>query len=231
MSRAGSRRSHSCTSAGTGRRYRRRGRGRPRARPARLREDDVGRRRLVLELVGADMPAAVPREAEVHAVLVDAVHFAGRDVVAHAVDLIVVAPERLVLRVEVEALRIAQAECIDLAVLAVLIHADDAAHADLPVEFGLLLCRHIVGLAELDVELVVRPDAAFARGVVEALFRLRDQLALRNHDANRDVLALVEELGGRILQDPVLLDDVQEAILREAGAVRQPLRQSSVRIP
>jgi hypothetical protein len=62
--------------------------------------------------------------------------------------------------------------------------------------------------------------------VVEALFRLRDQLALGNDDANRYVLTLIEELGRRILQDPVLLDDIQEAILREAGAVRQPLRQA-----
>ena len=73
-----------------------------------LREDDVGRRRLVLVLVGADVPAAVPREAEVLALLVDAVHLARRDVVAHAVDLIVVGPERLVLRVEVDADGIAQ---------------------------------------------------------------------------------------------------------------------------
>src|ERR1700722_4901546 len=89
-----------------------------------------------------------------------------------------------------------------------------------------LICRHIVGLADLDVELVVGPDAAFARGVVEALFRLGDQLALRNDDANGDVLALIEELGRRILQDPVLLDHIQESIFREAGAVRQPLRQT-----
>jgi hypothetical protein len=62
--------------------------------------------------------------------------------------------------------------------------------------------------------------------VVEALFRLGDQLALRNDDANRDVLALIEELGGRILQNPVLLDHIQEAIFREAEAVRQPLWQT-----
>src|ERR1700735_448391 len=89
-----------------------------------------------------------------------------------------------------------------------------------------LICRHIVGLADLDVELVVGPDAAFARGVVEALFRLGDQLALGNDDANRDVLALVEELGGRILQDPVLLDHIQESVFREARAVRQSLWQT-----
>ncbi len=92
-------------------------------------------------------------------------------------------PERLVLRIEVHADRIAHAGRIDLAVLAVLVHADDAAHADLPVELDLVLGRHVVGLAELDIELVVGPDAAFAGGVVEALFRLRDQLPFGNDDA------------------------------------------------
>ena len=73
-----------------------------------FREDHVGRRRLGLVLVGAGVPAAIPREAEVLADLVDAVHLAGRNVVAHAVDLVVVGPERLVLRVEVHAFRVAQ---------------------------------------------------------------------------------------------------------------------------
>ena len=43
-----------------------------------------------------------------------------------------------VARVEVQALRIAQAGRIDLAVRAVLIHADDAAHADFLEEFDLI---------------------------------------------------------------------------------------------
>src|SRR3984957_299901 len=64
-----------------------------------FREDHVGRRRLGLELVGAGMSAAVPRESELLADLVDAVHLARRDIVAHAVNLIVVAPKHLVLRV------------------------------------------------------------------------------------------------------------------------------------
>src|SRR5580698_8111232 len=59
-------------------------------------EDHVGRRRIVLELVGAGVSAAVPRESELLAGLVDAVHLAGGNIVAHAVNLIVVAPERLV---------------------------------------------------------------------------------------------------------------------------------------
>src|SRR5580700_3613943 len=66
-------------------------------------EDYAGRRGLALELVGPGMPTAVPREAEVEALLLHAVHPARRNVVPHAVDLIVVGPERLVLGVEVEA--------------------------------------------------------------------------------------------------------------------------------
>ena len=114
-------------------------------------------------------PPPYQGKPKVLADLVDAVHLAGRDVVAHAVDLVVIAPQRLVLGIEVHADRIAQSGCIDLAVLAVLVHADDAAHADLGVELRFILWRHVVGLAELDVELVVGPDAAFARRVVEAL--------------------------------------------------------------
>ena len=190
-----------------------------------FREHDVGRRRLVLVFVGPRMSAAIPGEAEVLADLLDAVHLARRDVVAHAVNLVVVAPERLVLRVEVHAFRIAQAGRVDFAVRAILVHADDPAHADLLVEFDLVLRRHVVGLAELDIELVVRPHAAFARAVIEALLRLRNQLTLRNNDADADVRALIEELRRRILQNAVLLDHVEESVLREARAVRHLLRQ------
>src|SRR5580693_9881175 len=66
-------------------------------------EDHACGRRLVLVLVGAGMAAPVPWEAKVQADLVDAIHLARRNIVAHAVDLIVVAPERLVLGIEVEA--------------------------------------------------------------------------------------------------------------------------------
>src|SRR4029077_1894346 len=64
-------------------------------------EDHVGRRRLGLELVRAGVSAAVPWESELLAGLVDTVHHAGGDIVAHAVNLVVVAPQRLVLWVEV----------------------------------------------------------------------------------------------------------------------------------
>src|SRR3984885_8846532 len=45
-------------------------------------EDHVRRRRIGLELVGARVSAAVPRESELLAGLVDAVHLARRDIVA-----------------------------------------------------------------------------------------------------------------------------------------------------
>jgi hypothetical protein len=99
----------------------------------------------------------------------DPVQLAGRDVVAHAVDLVVGEPEVAVLRVELDPDRVADAAREDLAVLAVAVHADDAADALLVVELGLLRGGHVERLAERDVELVVRPDAADAGGVVERL--------------------------------------------------------------
>ena len=64
---------------------------------------------------------------------------------------------------------VADAGSKDLLVLAVLIHADDAADARALVEVQLFFRRHVEGLAECDVELVVRPDAADAGRVVVAL--------------------------------------------------------------
>ena len=155
----------------------------------------------------------------------DAIHLAGRNIVAHAVDLIVVGPERLVLRIEVHADRVAQSDRIDLAVLAVTVHADDSADAELAVGVELLLRRHVVGLPKLDIELVVRSHPAHPRGVIVALIRLRNQLAFRNDVAGDDIRALIEELGRRIFQHPILLGDVEEAVLREAYAVGYLLRQ------
>ena len=94
-----------------------------------LRIDDVGRHLLVLVLGRAHGATAVPREAEVLAGAGDAVEFAGRCVVAHAVDLVVGEPELAVGRVEVHADRVADAARVDLAVAAVTVHADDAADA------------------------------------------------------------------------------------------------------
>ena len=51
------------------------------------------RRRVGLVFIRPNPAAAVPRETEVEAALLDAIHFAGRLVVAHAVHLVVVAPQ------------------------------------------------------------------------------------------------------------------------------------------
>ena len=140
----------------------------------------------VLELVGAHVAAAVPREAEVPGpAAVMAVDLARRLVVAHAVDLVVGEPELAGLGVEVVADRVADAGGIDLAALAVLVHPDHAADADLLERLDELGRRHVVRLAERDVELAVRPDAADPRGVVEALVLGRDQLARGDHRHRR----------------------------------------------
>src|SRR5579883_1879719 len=94
-----------------------------------LREDDVGGRLLGLVLVSAGVAAAVPREAEILPGLDGAVELARRLVVAHAVDLVVGEPQGLVLGIEVEADRVANAVGVDFAVLAVPIHANDSADA------------------------------------------------------------------------------------------------------
>src|SRR5262245_61878739 len=57
------------------------------------REYAVGRGIAVLVPAGADVPAAIPREPEVLAYRRDMVELSGRDIIAHAVDLIVVAPQ------------------------------------------------------------------------------------------------------------------------------------------
>src|SRR5215470_6649395 len=69
--------------------------------------------------------AAVPGESEILACLGGAVDLTGGLIVAHAIDLVVGEPQRLVFGVEVHAHRITDAIGIDLAVFAVAIHADD----------------------------------------------------------------------------------------------------------
>ena len=64
---------------------------------------DVSRRLLILVFDGARMPAAIPREAEVLPYLGDVVHLSRGNIVTHAVDLVVIAPQRLVLRIEIHA--------------------------------------------------------------------------------------------------------------------------------
>src|ERR1700737_4421583 len=111
-----------------------------------LRENYIGGGGIVLVFYGARTTAAPPRKAEIQTGIGDAVHFAGGLLIAHAIDLIVVGPERLVLGVEVHADRVAQSNRIDLAVLAVTVHADDPADANLTVKVKLLFRWHVVGL-------------------------------------------------------------------------------------
>src|SRR3954452_17958641 len=63
-------------------------------------ENNVRRRGIGLVFVAAGPSAAIPRKAKILARAGDAIHFAGSLVVAHAVDLIVVGPERIVLWIE-----------------------------------------------------------------------------------------------------------------------------------
>src|ERR1700730_8454147 len=103
-----------------------------------LRENHIGGRSIVLVFNGARTTAAIPGKAEILTGIGDAVHFARGLLVAHAVDLIVVGPERLVLGVEVDAYRVAQSNLIALAFLPVTFHANDPADAELAVHLELL---------------------------------------------------------------------------------------------
>ena len=184
------------------------------------RRDDIRRHLGILVFGGADRTAAIPREAEALAGARRMVQFARRDIVAHAVDLVVGEPEVAGPRIEILADGVPDAGREDLAVLAVAVDADDAADPVLHVLVGLLGRRNVEGLAERDVELVVRPDIADARRVVEGFLVGGDQIALLDHVPDRHVRALVEELGRREHHHPVLLGDVEEAVLGEADAVR-----------
>src|ERR1700720_1035802 len=99
-----------------------------------LRKNHVGRRGIVLVFNRARTTAAIPGEPEILTGIGDAVQFPRGLIVAHAIDLIVVGPERLVLWMEVHADRVAQSNRIDLAVLAITVHAYDPADAELAVQ-------------------------------------------------------------------------------------------------
>src|SRR6202034_3034535 len=118
-----------------------------------------------------------------------------------------------------QAHRIADAPGVDLAVLAVAIHPDDAADPPFLESVELLRRRHVEGLPECNVELVVRPDAASPGRVIVALVFLGNKLALRHDRRNSLVRTFVEELGRREHQYPVLLDHEQKAVLGEAHTV------------
>src|SRR5690606_22370448 len=78
----------------------------------------------------------------------------------------------------------------------------------------------VVWIAERDIQLVVRTDAAGTCTVVEAFFSHRDEFTLWNDDARGDVRPFIEELGCWKYQHAVVLDTVQEAVLGEAQSIR-----------
>ena len=185
-----------------------------------LREHDVSRRCGVLVVVGTGVAAAIPGKAEVLASLGDAVEFARGNGVTHAVDLIVSEPQSLVLRVEVHAHRVAHAVGVNHTIRAIALHRNDAANANRAILVKLFLARHVEGLAQRNIQAVIGPDAADAGSVVVGLFFNRDQLALLDDRHGNDVIAFIEILGGRIDDDAVALGNVEEAVLREADAMR-----------
>src|SRR5690606_23949508 len=162
-----------------------------------FRKHDVIGGRIVLVFQGPDIPAPVIRKAEVLPHFRSTVDLTRRDIVSHAVDLVIRKPERIVLRVEVHAHRVAHALCIHFSVLAVPIHPQYAHHAVAGIELQLIATRYVVRITQRDVELVVRTDPARARAVIEALLRHRHQLTLRDHDIRRYIWPFIEELRGR----------------------------------
>jgi hypothetical protein len=88
--------------------------------------------------------------------------------------------------------------------------------ADLVVEIHLFGRRHVEGLTQRDVELVVGPDVADAGGVVVGGFVRRNQLAPLCHHADRHIRIFIEELGGRKCENPVLLHQVHDPVLGHA---------------
>mmetsp|Transcript_22402 Transcript_22402/g.32760 ORF Transcript_22402/g.32760 Transcript_22402/m.32760 type:complete len:267 (+) Transcript_22402:639-1439(+) len=168
---------------------------------------------------GADGSATIPGMTKVLALLGLAIDFTGRDVVAHAIDLIVGPPELTSLGVEVMAHRVAHTVSVNLAARPVPVHANYPADAGLGVEVQLVLRRDIKGLAQRDIKLVVRPDLNDPRGVIVAFFLNRNETALR-HDRNRDnIRAFVEKLSRRVHHHTVALGNEKKPVLGKGHAI------------
>ena len=161
------------------------------------------------------------RVAEVFtARLGDAVQFAGRDVVAHAVGLVVGEPDGLVLGVDVHAHGVPHATRDHFTLAAVEgVELDHAADADLLIQRHFFLGLHVVGLTQRHIDLTLVVDAAGACAVVVAFFFNGDQLALRHHLDDGHVRAFIEELGRGEVEHAVVLGDDQEAVACPAHAV------------
>jgi hypothetical protein len=78
-------------------------------------------------------------------------------------------------------------------------------------------------LAELDVELIARSNAADARGVIETLFRYGDEFILWNDHPSDNVGTFIED-SAAAYSSTRLFWDVEEAILRDASTVGDLLR-------
>src|SRR5690606_26292717 len=96
-------------------------------------------------------------------------------------------PEIAIGGVEVMTDRIADSSGIDFSSRAIPVHANDAADPQTIIHLVLFDRLDVVGLAQRNIELVVRPDPADASGVIEAFLFLRDELSLGAHNAHRRV--------------------------------------------
>ena len=108
------------------------------------------------------------------------VDLARRDIIAHAVDLVVGPPQLSGDGVEIVADRVSNSVGVNLAPRAIEVHADDPADAPFCVLVQLVRRGHVERLAQRDVDLAVRTDLADPRGVVEQFLFRRDQVALRH---------------------------------------------------
>src|SRR5690606_39171977 len=102
---------------------------------------------------------------------------------------------------------------------AIPVHANDAADPQTIIHLVLFDRLDVVGLAQRNIALVVRPDPADASGVIEAFLFLRDELCLGDHNAHRWVWPFEEELRCRELENTIACDDIEETVRRETGAI------------
>ena len=183
------------------------------------RVDHIDRHIFIRILIRSHSAAAKPREAKMLPRGGLAVDFAGRNVIAHAVNLVVGPPQLAGHRVEVMPDRVAHPVGIHLALGAVTVHADDAADAHLVIQRQFFPRGDIKRLAEGDINLVIGSHLDHPGGVVVTLLLDRYQFALRHHRHGHHIRAFVKKFGRRIHQHPVALGDIQKPVFGERQAV------------
>ena len=141
-----------------------------------------------------------------------------RDVVTHAIDLVIGEPQLAVSRVPGMADRVADTVNIDLAAGAVAVHANDAADTQWLVQPQLFFSRHVKRLSKGDIELVVRADGAGAGPMVEGLLLNRNKGL--DDAIDGDIRALVEKLDRGKDENTIVLDHIENAVVGNAHAVR-----------